>query len=142
MGDLRTGIVAGPLGPGELLPLALPGAIHGALASFVGVVRNEHHGKAVSHLIYDCHAAMASSMLVDLALEARAAHGADLAIALHHGTGRMEIGQAAVAIHVAAAHRDAAFAACRLLIERIKQDLPVWKQEFYRDGTAQWLPGS
>ena len=48
----------------------------------------------------------------------------------------------AVAIHVASAHRVAAFDACRHVIERIKADLPVWKQEFYDDGTSLWLKGS
>ena len=142
MSSLRTGIIAGPLGAAELLPEALPDSIHGALASFVGLVRNEHHGKPVTHLIYDCHAEMAARVLVALATEAQREHGAELAIAIHHATGRLEIGQPAVAIHVAAPHRGAAFAACRQLLERIKQDLPVWKQEFYADGTAEWLPGS
>lgn len=138
----HTGIIAGPLTAAELVPQALAASCHGAVASFIGVVRNEHHGRTVTHLVYDCHTEMATRVLGELADEVRREHGEDLALAIHHATGRLEIGQAAVAIHVAAAHRGAAFAACRQLIERVKQDLPVWKQEFYADGTVEWLHGS
>lgn len=115
---------------------------HGALASFVGVVRNEHLGKGVTHIEYDCYREMALTVLQGLVDEVRVAHGADLQVMVVHGTGRVELAEAAVAIHVSSGHRPAAFAACRQLIERIKDDLPVWKHEFYDDGTSQWLKGS
>jgi molybdopterin synthase catalytic subunit len=138
----RTGIVAGPLPADLLSPVALACPEHGAVASFIGVVRNHHHGRGVTHLVYDCYQAMAERMLAALVAEAAERFDAHLQAQVHHGTGRMDPGQVAVAIHVACAHREAAFAACRHLIERIKEDLPVWKQEFYADGTALWLKGS
>ncbi len=84
---------------------------------------------------------MAEKLLADLIAEAMR-FDADLIAHVHHGIGHMIPGQPSVAIHVATAHRVAAFDACRHLIERIKEDLPVWKQEFYDDGTSLWLKGS
>ena len=138
----RSGIVAGPLADALLTPAALCAPDHGAIASFIGVVRNHHHGRGVTHLVYDCYQPMAERMLAELIAEAAARFDAGLSAQVHHGIGRMDPGQASVAIHVASAHRVAAFDACRHLIERIKQDLPVWKQEFYDDGTSLWLKGS
>jgi molybdopterin synthase catalytic subunit len=106
------------------------------------VVRNHHLGRVVTHLVYDCYRPMAERLLPELIAEAAARFDAGLRAAVHHGIGPMRPGQPSVAIHVASAHRVAAFDACRLLIERIKQDLPVWKQEFYGDGTSCWLKGS
>lgn len=136
------GIIDGPLPAALLTPAALTAPEHGAIASFIGVVRNHHNGRGVTHLIYDCYRPMAERMLADLIADTAARFDADLRAQVHHGIGRMAPGEASVAIHVATAHRVAAFDACRHLIERIKQDLPVWKQEFYDDGTSLWLKGS
>ncbi len=137
-----TGIIEGPLPGGLLTPAVLCAPDHGAITSFVGVVRNHHHGRGVTHLIYDCYRPMAEKLLCDLVQEVAARFDPGLHAAIHHGIGRIDPGQASVAIHVASAHRVAAFDACRHLIERIKQDLPVWKQEFYSDGSSLWLKGS
>jgi molybdopterin synthase catalytic subunit len=59
-----------------------------------------------------------------------------------HGTGTMLPGQISLIIQISSAHRAAAFDACRHMLERIKQDLPVWKQEVYDDGSSVWLKGS
>ncbi len=115
---------------------------HGAVCSFLGVVRNHARGRAVTGLVYECYRPMAEKMLADLIAEAAKAHDPALSAAVAHGSGAMVPGDVSVAIHVASAHRDAAFAACRQLIERIKQDLPVWKREMYGDGTTAWLKGS
>lgn len=85
---------------------------------------------------------MAEPVLIALVAEARAIHGNDLAAVVVHATGDLVPGQVAVAIHTASAHRAAAFAACRHLIERIKADLPIWKRESYADGSSEWLKGS
>jgi molybdopterin synthase catalytic subunit len=135
------GIIDGPLPTALLTPAALTAPEHGAIASFIGVVRNHHDGRGVTHLVYDCYRPMAERMLAEFVAEA-ARFDPELTAHVHHGIGRMVPGEASVAIHVAAAHRVAAFAACRHLIERIKQDLPVWKQEFYDDGASLWLKGS
>lgn len=137
-----TGIHDGPLPESALSAAPLRCREHGAVASFVGVVRDEHLGKGVTHLIYECYREMAEPMLQRLVDEARADHDPGLQAIVVHGTGRMDPGEASVAIHVSSAHRVAAFDACRQLIERIKQDLPVWKREFYADGSDAWLKGS
>jgi molybdopterin synthase catalytic subunit len=137
-----SGIVDGPLGAGFASPLALAAPAHGALASFIGVVRDHHLGRDVTHLIYECYRPMAETVLAALIAETAERFDAELSALVHHGTGRMVPGEAAVTIHVATAHRAAAFDACRHLIERIKADLPVWKREFYTDGSDAWLKGS
>jgi molybdopterin synthase catalytic subunit len=135
-----TGLHDGPLTDCAATGLCV--AHHGAVASFLGVVRNTHHGKAVTGLTYSAYRAMAEALLIRLAAEARAAHGSDLDVVCLHGLGAMVPGDVSLVIHVGSAHRDAAFDACRLLLTRIKQDLPVWKHEHYGDGTSAWLEGS
>ena len=138
----RTGIVDGPLPPFLLTPVGLCSVEHGAMTSFIGVVRNHHHDRGVTHLIYDCYRTMAEKMLADLVAETTSRFDSKLIATVYHAIGRLDPGEASVAIHVASAHRVAAFDACRHMIERIKEDLPVWKQEFYDDGTSLWLKGS
>jgi molybdopterin synthase catalytic subunit len=62
-----------------------------------------------------------------------------VAVALRHRVGRLEVGDTAVGIAVAGAHRDEAFAACRHLIEEVKRRVPIWKREIYADGTEEWV---
>ncbi len=138
----QSGVVDGPLTGDLLLPARLSHAGYGAIASFLGTVRDHHHGRGVIRLQYECYRPMAEKMLVELIAEAAEKSDRDLSASVHHGTGTMTPGQVSVAIHVASAHRVAAFDACRQLIERIKQDLPVWKREFYADGSDAWLKGS
>lgn len=137
-----SGVVDGPLTGDLLLPdrLAAPG--FGAITSFLGTVRDHHGGRDVTRLHYECYRPMAEKLLAALIDEVAERCDRDLAASVHHGTGTMTPGQVSVAIHVASAHRVAAFDACRQLIERIKQDLPVWKREFYADGSDVWLKGS
>jgi molybdopterin synthase catalytic subunit len=132
----------GPLPTDWCTPLRLRSPAHGALASFIGVVRDHHHRRVVVALDYECYRDMALAQLARLVAEAAARFGPDLAAHIAHGTGPMVPGDVALAVHVAAAHRAAACDACRHLVERIKQDLPVWKRERYADGTDAWLPGS
>jgi molybdopterin synthase catalytic subunit len=134
-------ILDGPLPAAHLSPGALLGPDCGAACSFLGVVRHEHHGKAVTRLFYECHRPLAEAQLATIAAALEANHG-PLRLHISHGTGWLLPGQAAVAIHVLAAHRVAAFAACREAIEAIKRDLPVWKRECYADGSEAWLAGS
>ena len=131
----------GLLSPADLDPSPLFGPEHGALASFIGIVRDHHKGQGVTHIDYECHAPLADNVLADLATSLRDAHG-DLSMRIIHATGRVLPGQAAVVIHITSAHRDAALSACRDAIEALKVDLPVWKHEHYSDGSTAWLPGS
>ena len=115
---------------------------HGATNSFLGTVRNEHLGKAVTGIEYECSSELATSVLETIGDEVVGQWGPTTKVAIAHASGRHDVGDLVVAIHVAAAHRAAAFEACRHCIERIKQDLPVWKREIYADGSSAWLPGS
>lgn len=81
---------------------------------------------------------MAEKMMAGIAVEARR-RWAIHSIHVLHRIGTLEIGEAAVAIRVDAAHRDEAFKACRFVIDEIKRRVPIWKKEIYADGAAEWV---
>ena len=109
----------------------------GAIVSFVGAARDHHDGKVVVRLEYEAFAEMAIQQLEKL--QAEAVEKFDVVdVAVHHRTGRTEIGEASVIIAVSAAHRGAAFDACRYVIDTLKETVPIWKKEFYADGSA-WI---
>jgi molybdopterin synthase catalytic subunit len=112
----------------------------GAALLFWGVVRDEHEGRAVSHLEYEAYAPMAEAKLAEIAAEARARWNTG-EIAVVHRVGRLEVGEASVAILVASPHRAEAYEASRYVIEELKQRVPVWKREGYVDGASEWVPG-
>lgn len=116
---------------------AVQGDAQGGVVLFVGRVRSATAGRAVRCLEYEAYAPMAARELERLADTARASHGAE-SVALVHRTGRLEVGEAAVAIAVASAHRAQAFAACSWLIDTLKQQVPIWKKEIYEDG-SEWI---
>ena len=109
----------------------------GALACFLGVVRDHARGRRVLHLDYEAYPPMAEVQMRLLFEEARARFGLERALVVHR-TGRLAIGEASVAIVVATPHRAAAFDACRHLIDRLKETVPIWKKETYADGSA-WI---
>ena len=118
----------------------------GALASFVGIVRNHDHGRAVKKLFYECYFSMAEKMIGQVIEEAKREYGVD-EILVRHRVGSLEIGEAAVAIMVSAVHRAEAFAACRFVIEQIKTKVPIWKKQIFEEGDGEWVscgerPGS
>ncbi|HTB21837.1 MAG TPA: molybdenum cofactor biosynthesis protein MoaE [bacterium] len=110
----------------------------GALASFVGKVRREHRGRAVIRLDYEAHPSLALKELRRVAQDARARWTLG-PLLLAHRVGRLEIGEVAVLVAVASAHREEAFAACRFLIDEVKARVPVWKHEFYADLSEAWV---
>jgi molybdopterin synthase catalytic subunit len=112
----------------------------GAVASFLGLVRNHNVGRVVTHLEYEAYDALALRSFQRIAHEAEA-RWPGIRLAIHHRTGRIEIGGASVAIAAASAHRGHAFAACRYAIERIKQIAPIWKREFFAGGDV-WIEGA
>lgn len=109
----------------------------GAVVTFVGTVRNHARGREVRYLDYEAYPEAAEKMLAQIAGEIGERWGIDR-VAIVHRTGRLEIGDASVAIVVASAHRAEAFDACRYAIERIKQIVPIWKKEHYADGEV-WI---
>jgi molybdopterin synthase catalytic subunit len=110
---------------------------YGGIACFLGTVRNHHSGREVARLEYSAYGPMAEAECNRIVQEARARW--DCAVALRHRIGMLEIGDSAVAIAVAAAHREAAFAACRFVIEELKRRVPIWKRERFADGTVEWV---
>jgi molybdopterin synthase catalytic subunit len=140
--DDRFAIHVGALPAGIVGAAALQGPACGAIASFIGVVRDRHHGRAVTALAYECHEPLAIGVLARLAGELRRRFGADVRLHVTHATGILVPGDAAVAIHAGAQHRRAALDACGEAIEALKRDLPVWKHERYVDGTTAWMEGS
>jgi len=112
----------------------------GGVVTFVGKVRDHSRGHAIDHLEYEAYAPMALKVMRRIAAEVEAGV-ADTSVAVHHRLGRLAIGEAAVIIAAAAPHRAEAFAACRAVIERLKQDVPIWKREVAVDGTTWVVQG-
>jgi molybdopterin synthase catalytic subunit len=109
----------------------------GAVCLFVGVVRNENQGRAVRRLEYEAYEEMALPLMEEIASEtARLFPVTD--VRLVHRLGRLEIGEASVVVAVSSPHRGEAFAACRFAIDALKARVPIWKKEFYADGSG-WL---
>ena len=109
----------------------------GAVTFFLGLVRDHHAGRMVTRLEYSAYPPMAEAECARIVSEAEARWA--VRVAVEHRIGPLEIGDAAVAIAAAAAHRDEAFAACRFVIEEVKRRVPIWKKEFYADGTVEWV---
>ena len=123
----------------------------GAVVSFSGVVRNHDGGKPVDRLSYSAHPT-ASKVLDDLVAKLVAEQaeagtdGADGAgrtppvrIWVAHRVGPLEIGDPALVCAVSAAHRGQAFAVCSELVDRVKAQVPIWKEQFFSDGTVEWV---
>ena len=116
-----------------------PGA-DGAVVTFLGLVRNHNAGRSVRYLEYEAYEPLALKAFERIADEIRERWpGARLA--LHHRIGRLDIGEASVAIAARSPHRGDAYAACRYAIERVKQIAPIWKREFF-DGGDVWIEGA
>jgi molybdopterin synthase catalytic subunit len=112
----------------------------GGVAVFLGLVRNHHEGRGVLRLDYSAYSAMAEAECTRIVAEAGSRW--DAAIALRHRIGTLEVGDAAVAVVAASAHREAAFAACRYVVDEVKRRVPIWKREHYADGTVVWVDPS
>jgi molybdopterin synthase catalytic subunit len=112
----------------------------GAIVTFLGLVRNHNQGRRVLFLEYEAYAPLALKTFGQIAGEVER-RWPGVSLALHHRTGRVEIGDASVAIAAASPHRADAYAACRYTIERVKQIAPVWKREAF-DGGEVWIEGA
>jgi molybdopterin synthase catalytic subunit len=130
------GLTREPIDAGALTAAT---AADGAVCLFLGVVRNENGGRPVRHLEYEAYEEMALPLMEQIAAETRRRWPVT-DVRIVHRLGRLEIGEASVAIAVTAPHRGAAFEACRYAIDTLKATVPIWKKEFYADG-AVWLEG-
>ncbi|MHA6669136.1 molybdenum cofactor biosynthesis protein MoaE [Homoserinimonas sp. A447] len=108
----------------------------GAVAIFVGVVRNHDGGHRVNSLEYEAHPE-AENMLAECCRSVAEETG--LMVAAAHRVGHLTIGDVALYAAASAAHRKEAFAACELLVERIKATVPIWKRQFLADGATEWV---
>jgi len=111
----------------------------GAVVTFNGVVRNNTRGRSTLYLDYEAYEAMALRQMESLAAKARGLFAVRDASIVHR-LGRLDIGETSVLIVVAAAHRGAAFDACRWIIDTLKKTVPIWKKEYFDDG-AVWADG-
>ena len=111
----------------------------GAIVIFDGIVRNSSRGRRTLYLDYEAYEEMAFKQLQELATQASQSF-AIRNVAIVHRLGRIEIGESSVLIAVFSAHRAAAFAACRWLIDTLKRTVPIWKKEYFEDGVV-WADG-
>ncbi len=129
-------IVREPIDPRKLEEIVRPG--DGGVVTFLGVVREDaDDGRPVTALWYEAFEAMALREFEAIAGEARGRFG-DVRIAIVHRIGELQVGEISVAVLAAAAHRAAAFEACQYAIDQLKSRAPIWKQERYAAGDAQW----
>ena len=136
-GARKIAIHAAPLVVEETVA-AVAGPNRGGVVTFTGVVRREgHHLSDVVRLEYEAYVEMAEQVLADIAEEIER-EWAGTEIAIHHRIGSLKVGDVAVAITAASAHRAPAFEACRAAIDRLKERAPIWKKEIGESGEA-WL---
>lgn len=130
-------LLASPLPRGDdLLPAG--DLACGGVVVFEGRVRDHNEGRAVTALEYEAYEALAQAEGERILAEA-ALRFTPVRVAAAHRHGLLELGEAAVVVVAASAHRQEAFAACRWVIDAIKERLPVWKREHYADGTRAWV---
>lgn len=120
------------------LRASLADARAGALVTFEGWVRDHNEGQAVQSLEYEAYVPLAEAEGERILAEARARFGLLGAVAAHR-VGHLALGDLAVWVGVTAAHRAAAFDACRYIIDEAKARLPIWKKEHYASGTTAWI---
>lgn len=109
----------------------------GAMATFVGMTRNTNEGRQVVRLEYECYPGMAEKEMVKIA-EETLSRWPIVKVAMIHRIGRVDIGEASVAIAVSSGHRHAAFEACHYAINQLKETVPIWKKELYEGGEL-WI---
>jgi molybdopterin synthase catalytic subunit len=129
-------ITEAPLSVDRLLNLVTDRSV-GGIALFVGVVRDHDSGADVVSLDYTQHP-IAETTLARCAEEAAAAHDV-VALAVEHRVGHLEVGDLAVVVAVGAVHRGPALAACAWLIDTLKAEVPIWKEQRFASGTTAWV---
>lgn len=112
----------------------------GALAVFCGTVRNHHQGRPVTGLEYTAHVPLTEQLIAEIEAETRAKFDVPVC-RVQHRIGRLGIGDTAIIVVVRSAHRAEAFAALRYAVDSTKHRAPIWKEEFYPDGTSEFVQG-
>lgn len=129
-----------PLDAGALRAAAADPAA-GAVVVFEGTARNHHEGQAVEDLAYEAFVPMAEAELARLRVQAMERFGLCRCL-IHHRTGVVPLMEAAVVIVTASAHRKEAFESAQWLMDRVKESVPIWKRERYREGGEAWVEGT
>jgi molybdopterin synthase catalytic subunit len=111
---------------------------HGAAALFLGTVRNQNAGRAVTGMEYSAYEPMAERELACIVAEVRNVFGVE-SVALEHRLGTLALGEVSVGVAVGHARRAPAFDAVRFAVEELKRRVPIWKREHYVDGTREWV---
>ncbi len=109
----------------------------GAVVLFSGETRDSSHGKEVSYLEYEAQEALAEKMMADILQQAKEKWPLNIAMAVHR-TGKVAVSETAVVVVTACAHRSEAYAANRFIIDKIKHEAPIWKCEYFTDGSKEW----
>ena len=112
----------------------------GGIGSFIGVVRNHHEGKAVQALKYTAYTPVAEKMIRQIEQDIQAQYQVNYVRVIHR-IGHLKVGETAIMAVAYAAHRREAFAACEDAVERVKHEVPIFKEEFYTDGSSQYVEG-
>lgn len=127
-----------PLSLEEAYQLAdAPG--NGAIVVMSGMVRNQTDGKPVVALEYQAYEPMALQVFRQIAVDIRQSWLQVNRVVIHHRTGRLQIGEISVLVAVGCPHRSEAFAACRYAIDTLKHNAPIWKKEWWADGSSSWV---
>lgn len=111
----------------------------GAIALFYGIVRDHNRGRKVMHLEYDAYPEMATKVMQRIADEVKERFNI-AETAIQHRTGRLEVGETSLLVAVSSAHRKEAFEACHALVDRLKEEVPIWKKEVF-EGGEEWIEG-
>ena len=125
-----------PISAADLASL-VDGPAAGAVVTFSGDVRDHDHGRSVERLEYEAHPS-AGDVLSEVAADIASRYDV-IAVAVRHRVGPLAIGDCALAAAVSAAHRGDAFAACTALVDEVKARIPVWKHQYFSDGTDEWV---
>ncbi|MBS4998633.1 Molybdopterin synthase catalytic subunit 2 [uncultured Actinomyces sp.] len=133
--EIATGITDEPLDTGALIDSARRDTC-GAVASFIGVVRNHDGGESVDAIEYSSHPS-SQQILRDIVVEFKDRPGVHRIVAWHR-VGRLEIGEDAMVVAVAAEHRAQAFRVVEAIVEDVKAKLPIWKKQELTDGSHNW----
>lgn len=110
----------------------------GAVCLFLGTVREFTHGEQTTALVYEGHPILAPQLLAQVETETRSQWPVHEVILVHR-VGHLALGEISVAVAVSSGHREAAFAACQFAINRLKEIVPIWKQEHWADGRTEWV---
>jgi molybdopterin synthase catalytic subunit len=127
-----------PLSLEEVYQLADDGA-NGAIVLMSGTVREQTDGKPVIYLDYQAYEPMAIEVFRQIARQIHQTWPDTNRVVIHHRTGKLKIGEISVLVAVGCPHRGEAFAACRYAIDTLKHNAPIWKKEYWSDGSSEWV---